>query len=88
MSTSLASSLQQQNAVVSASRRPVHPHAASPPWPCNLPLQAQADEPVSDAGMAHLTGLTQLSRLDLSGRKAVTAGGLAPLRTFTRLQHL
>ncbi|PRW57473.1 regulatory subunit [Chlorella sorokiniana] len=61
-----------------------------------LPLQdldlscrrAQADEPVSDAGMAHLAALSQLTRLDLSGRTAVTAQGLSPLRTFTRLQHL
>jgi len=50
--------------------------------------QAQADVPVSDAGMAHLAGLSQLSRLDLSGRTAVTADGLAHLRTFVRLQHL
>lgn len=46
----------------------------------------QADQPVSDAGMRHLAGLTALTRLSLAGRASITESGV--LGGFTGLKSL
>ena len=60
----------------------------NPLFPLVLPgLQAQADESVSDAGVAHLSGL-DLRHLSLGGRCGVSGAGLQFLAAATQLTHL
>ncbi len=52
-------------------------------------MQTQADVPVSDAGAAFLAPLGgHMTSLSLAGRSALTAGGLASLGGWARLQRL
>ncbi|KAL4451851.1 hypothetical protein ABPG75_007513 [Micractinium tetrahymenae] len=52
-------------------------------------LRAQADAPVGDAGAAHLASLgARMTSLSLAGRAPMTAGGLAFLGSWGRLQQL
>ena len=43
---------------------------------------------VTDAGLAHLRGMTALRELDLTGRSGVTDAGLASLAGLRKLQTL
>lgn len=68
------------------------PLAHTVPLCCTPPLhsdQAQADAPVGDAGAAFLAPLGGcMASLSLAGRVALTAGGLAFLGSWGRLQRL
>ena len=43
---------------------------------------------ITDAGIAHLTGLTQLKSLNLGLCSAITDAGIAHLKGLTELHHL
>lgn len=51
-------------------------------------LQIQADDAVSDAGVAHLSGLLSLRHLSLGGRSGATGASLQFLAAATQLTHL